>query len=393
MNRREILVGTAGIAVAVADAAKAAEVLADAAAPATPAPPPKPWVAPPGDYVPASPQAHALYERAIVFDANSGPPGQDTFPLPPAMLALSRDSGVTATKTTLGGINSNFQDTVDEIAWYLRAIEAHPDVFMQVRTARDFARAKREKKLGILFSFESADMFEGKIERILIFRNLGVRVMQLSYNKHTPWASGVMENPPTGLTEEGRKAVAKMNEVGVALDISHASPPSYADTLAASTKPVLVTHTGCMAVHRHPRNKTDAQLRAAADKGGVIGIYDLPYLTPSPKQPTLDDYMAHMTHALKICGEDHVGIGSDSGLIAWDTSPQGAEDFRKMEEQRTKAGLAAPEEDRPMYVIGLNHNRRPETICDALLKRGYSERVAEKVIGVNFVRALTEIWV
>ena len=393
MNRREILVGTAGIAVAVADAAKTAEVLADAAAPATPAPPPKPWTPPRGDYVPVSPQAHALYERAIVFDANSGPPGQDTFPLPPAMLALSRDSGVTATKTTLGGINSNFQDTVDEIAWYLRAIEAHPDVFMQVRTARDFARAKREKKLGILFSFESADMFEGKIERILIFRNLGVRVMQLSYNKHTPWASGVMENPPTGLTEEGRKAVAKMNEVGVALDISHASPPSYADTLAASTKPVLVTHTGCMAVHRHPRNKTDAQLRAAADKGGVIGIYDLPYLTPSPKQPTLDDYMAHMTHALKICGEDHVGIGSDSGLIPWDTSPQGAEDFRKMEEQRTKAGLAAPEEDRPMYVIGLNHNRRPETICDALLKRGYSERVAEKVIGVNFVRALTEIWV
>jgi membrane dipeptidase len=401
MNRREILLGTAGVAVAITATARATDAApvrssapaAPAATQAAPTPPPKPWTAPPGDYAPVSPRAHALYERAIVFDANSGPPGQDTFPLPPAMLALSRDSGVTATKTTLGGINSNFQDTVDEIAWYQRAIETHPDVFMQVRTARDFARAKREKKLGILFSFESADMFEGKIERILIFRNLGVRVMQLSYNKHTPWASGVMENPPTGLTEEGRKAVAKMNEVGVALDISHASPPSYADTLAASTKPVLVTHTGCMAVHRHPRNKTDAQLRAAADKGGVIGIYDLPYLTPSPKQPTLDDYMAHMTHALKICGEDHVGIGSDSGLIAWDTSPQGAEDFRKMEEQRTKAGLAAPEEDRPMYVIGLNHNRRPETICDALLKRGYSERVAEKVIGVNFVRALTEIWV
>jgi membrane dipeptidase len=392
MNRREILLGTAGTAVAVAATAHAAGTPAGAAAPAAPVAPPKPWAPPPNDYAPVSAQADALYERAIVFDANSGPPGQETFPLPEAMLALTRNSGVTATKTTLGGINSNFQDTVDEIAWYQRAIEAHPDVFLQVRTAADFARAKRERKLGILLSFESADMFEGKIDRILIFRNLGVRVMQLSYNKHTPWASGVMENPPTGLTAEGRKAVAKMNEVGVAVDISHASPPSYADTLAASTKPVLVTHTGCMAVHPHPRNKTDAQLRAAADKGGVIGIYDLPYLTASPKQPTLDDYMAHMTHALKVCGEDHVGIGSDSGLIPWDTTPAGAEDFRKMEEQRNKAGLAAPEEDRPMYVIGLNHSRRPETICDALLKRGYSERVAEKVIGVNFIRALTEIW-
>ncbi len=308
------------------------------------------------------------------------------------MLNLTRSSGVTAVKTSIGGINSNFPDTVEEIAWYLRAIEAHPDVFMQVRVASDFARAKREGKLGILLSFESADMFEGKVERIALFRNLGVRVMQLSYNKHSPWASGVMEEPPTGLTELGRKAVAEMNRQGVAIDISHASPPSYAETIAASSKPVLVTHTGCMAVHRHPRNKTDAQLRAVAEKGGVVGIYDLPYLTKSPKQPALDDYMAHMTHALKVCGEDHVGIGSDMGLVPWDLSPEGMEQFRKMEEQRQKAGLAAPEEDRPMYVIGLNHNRRPETICDALLKRGYSERVAEKVIGKNFIDALTVIW-
>src|SRR5689334_16175468 len=134
MNRRELLLGTAGVAVTMAGAASAAEAPAGAAALAASPAPPKPWAPPPGDYAPVSPQAHALYERAIVFDANSGPPGQDTFPLPPAMLALSRDSGVTATKTTMGGINSNFQDTVDEIAWYMRAIEAHPDVFLQVRT-------------------------------------------------------------------------------------------------------------------------------------------------------------------------------------------------------------------------------------------------------------------
>src|SRR4051794_37733912 len=161
MNRREILLGTAGVAVAMAGAAGAAEAPAGSSAATAPAPSPKPWAAPPNDYAPVSPEAHALYERAIVFDANSGPPGQDTFPFPDAMLDLSRNSGVTATKTTMGGINANFQDTVDEIAMYMRAIEAHPDVFMQVRTAADFTRAKREKKLGILFSFESADMFEG----------------------------------------------------------------------------------------------------------------------------------------------------------------------------------------------------------------------------------------
>jgi membrane dipeptidase len=393
MHRRDVLLATAGIAAIAATRAIAAE--AQAAAPPAPVAPPPPQRMPwqrPGDYKPVSPEAAALYERAIVFDANSGPAGQEEFPWPGQLLDLSRKSGVTAVKLSNGGLNSNFQDTVEELAFMQRLYDEHPDVFMPIRAVGDFARAKREKKLGILASFESVEMFEGKVERISIFRNLGVRIMQLSYNKPSLWASGVMTEPPTGLTELGRKAVAEMNKVGVAVDISHASPPSYADVLALSAKPVLATHTGCSAIHKHPRNKTDAQLRALAKKGGVVGIYDLPYLTPSPKQPTLDDYMAHMTHALKVCGEDHVGIGSDLGLVPWDTSPEGIEEFRKMTEERQRLGVAAPGEDRPMYVIGLNHNRRPETIADALLKRGYPARVAEKVIGGNFVRVLTEIW-
>jgi membrane dipeptidase len=180
-----------------------------------------------------------------------------------------------------------------------------------------------------------------------------------------------------------------MNKQGVAIDISHANEATSNDVLALSKPPVLITHAGCKAVHDHPRNKPDALLKAVADKGGVIGIYDLPYLTASPKQPALDDYMAHMTHALSVCGEDHVGVGSDSALNAWDMS---AEDFKKMEDYRHKTGVAAPEEDRPMYVEGLNTPRRSEVIADALLKRGYPPRVAEKVLGRNFVDALGRIW-
>lgn len=381
MNRRDVLLAGAGLMATVASGKAGAQAVPSAAE-----------IAAAKAVPPVSAEARAIYERAIVFDANAGPPGAETFPFPKDVLDVTRTSGITGVKTSLGGINANFHDTVAELSWFLRTFEAHPETFMQICTAADFARAKREKKLGILLSFESAEMFEGKVENIEVFRNLGVRVMQLSYNKTSPFASGVMQQPPTGLTELGRKAVEAMNSTGVAIDISHASEPSYFDTLKASKKPVLVTHTGCKAVHDHPRNKTDAQLRAAAEKGGVIGIYDLPYLTKSPKQPALDDYMAHLTHALKLCGEDHVGVGSDSSIGPWDLSPEGMESFRKMTEERQKAGLAAPEEDRPMYVIGLNHNRRIETICDALLKRGYPARVAEKVIGRNFVDALTAIW-
>jgi len=366
VNRRDVLLSTAALALSAAMPSYAEDSDAGVSA-----------------------EARALYDKAIVFDANCGPPLQEKFPFPQAMLDTVRGSGVTAVKTSLAGTDSNFEDTLSEIAFFQRVIEQYPDVFLQVREASDFARAKREKKFGILFSFESADMFEGKVERIELFRNLGVRVMQLSYNKTSPWASGVLAVPPTGLTELGRKAVAEMNKQGVAIDISHANEATSNDVLALSKPPAIITHTGCKAVHDHPRNKPDTILKAVADKGGVIGIYDLPYLTASPKQPALDDYIAHVTHALKVCGEDHVGVGSDSELGAWSMSP---EDFKKMEDYRHKTGVAAPEEDRPMYVEGMNTPRRIEIIADALLKRGYSARVAEKVMGANFVGVLAQIW-
>jgi len=340
-----------------------------------------------------SAQARALYARSLVVDANLSPPLRDTLPLPKAALDMTRQAGVTVMKTTLGGFNEGFEDTVGEIALVQRTIEVHPDTFMQIRTSADIDRAKREGRTGIIFSFEGVAMLEGKVERIELFRDLGVLVMQLSYNDVSPFGAGVLADPQLGLTELGRKAVASMNTLGVAVDLSHAGPRTTADALAASTRPVVVTHAGCAAVYPHPRNKTDAQLRAVADKGGVVGIYDLTYLTPSPKQPDLDDYMAHMLHALKVCGEDHVGVGSDQGLEPFDTSPAGMAAFQKDEEQRRKAGIAAPGEDRPNYVVGLNTPLRSLVIADALLKRGVSERVTEKILGLNFARAFKEIWV
>ncbi|MGH6870596.1 MAG: dipeptidase [Rhizomicrobium sp.] len=339
-----------------------------------------------------APAAHALYDKAMVFEANGYPPLQEKLPFPQSMLDMARQSGVTAMKCSLGGFDGSFEDAMMEIALFQRIIEEYPDYYMQVRKASDFTECKRAGRMGIVFSFEAVTPIDGKIDRIEMFRDLGVRVMQLSYNKQSPFGTGVMGDPKARLTDLGKKAVEAMNTQGVALDLSHSNEATAMDAIAASTKPVLITHAGCKAIHDHPRNKSDAMLRAVADKGGVVGIYDLCYLTPSPKQPTLDDYMAHMTHALKVCGEDHVGIGSDSQLQPWDTSPAGMADFAKDEAARQKAGIAAPEEDRPNYVIGLNTPRRMEVIADALLKRGYPPRVAEKVLGANFVGVLGRIW-
>ena len=348
--------------------------------------------APAADAAAVSDGARSLYNRSLILDCNSSPPLPDRLPMSQSDLDLVRGSGIDVIKLSLGGINDDFAHTVGTIAQVQQLIELHGDYFTAVRNAADMARAQRERKLGIILSFESAEMLSGQLASLELFRNLGVRVMQLSYNRTSPFAAGVMEPTAGGLTPLGREAVREMNRLGIAIDLSHANAATTTDVLALSAEPPVMTHAGCAAVHVHPRNKTDEQLRALAAKGGVVGIYDLPYLTASPRQPTVDDYMAHMEHALQVAGEDHVGVGSDVGIAPLDTSPAGMAEIERDTKERRAAGLAAPEEDRPPYVIGLNVPRRMEIIADRLLRRGYSAAAAEKVLGANFARVFTQIW-
>jgi membrane dipeptidase len=116
----------------------------------------------------------------------------------------------------------------------------------------------------------------------------------------------------------------------------------------------------------------------------------LPYLTASPKQPMRDDYLQHLEHALKVCGEDHVGVGSDVPFFPVDDSDLAG--MKQAAEKRKADGIAAPGEDRPPYIPDLNTTRKMELIADALLKRGHKSGVVAKVLGENFKRVFGEIW-
>jgi membrane dipeptidase len=346
------------------------------------------WAA---DEAEVSAEAAKLYSDSFILDGNAlagigGVLGANQ----DLVTKVLRESGVTAVKATLGGATGDFAMTVADIAAAEQLMEKRGDLFLKVRTLADFDRARKEQKLGVIYSFESANMLEDKIERIELFRGLGVRVMQLTYNRRTPFGVGCLDGETDGLTDLGRKAIAKMNELGVALDLSHSNTKTTADGIAASTKPPVITHAGCRAVYMHPRNKEDRELKALADKGGVAGIYMLPYLTASPKQPMLEDYLQHLEHALKICGEDHVGVGSDVPFFAVDDDDLAA--MKKSAEKRKADGIAAPGEDRPTYIPDLNTPRKMELIADALLKRGHKAAVVEKILGANFRRVFGEIW-
>ncbi len=321
------------------------------------------------------------------------PPLDADAPLDAAISAQVRASGLTAFKLTLGGSGSRSKaETDEEVAMTDKALTLSNHLFSRIRTIDDIRAAKQNGRVGIIFSFEAGEMLEGQLDNIDHFRRQDVLVMGLSYNLATPFASGVMVPKSTGLTELGRQAVQRMNALGVTLDLSHSDEPSSLAAIAASSKPALVTHAGCAAIRPHPRNKSDRLLRALAERGGVMGIYDLSYLSVAPEQPSLAAYLGHLTHALKVCGEDHVGIGSDTILTGFDTSAEMMQAWEQETTRRQATGVAAPGEGPPPFVTGLNRPDRCAIIADGLLKCGYSARVAEKVLGGNFRRVFSETW-
>src|SRR5579883_1930549 len=333
----------------------------------------------------------AVYDGAMVIDSSSelADPSEG-LPLKQAALKAAAESGITAINWRVS--MPSFEATVPYIAFVQQIAEAYPSQFMLIRKQADLAAAKKEKKLGFIFAFQHPQPFDSDLERIITFRRLGVRIMQLTYKRRSLLGDGCLEPANAGLSKAGQEAIARMNAEGVAVDLSHCGHKTTAEGIAASTKPPLITHTGCNAVHEHPRNKYDSELKAAADKGGMVGLYLMPYLGGAPNQPSKELVMQHLEHMLKVCGEDHVGIGTDGGIEKVELTPDQEKAFKEDVARRKAAGISAPEEDRYPYVPDFNGPRKFELIAGELQKRGYKGATIEKVLGGNWYRVFGEVW-
>ncbi|MEH6694472.1 MAG: membrane dipeptidase [Hyphomonas sp.] len=332
--------------------------------------------------------------RRLLINGNMVIPGNSDEPLNDEDKALIRATGITALKITAGGSQGTYNDTLEELESYARVFANNPDVFMQVDSVADIETAFATQRVGIILGFEASTMHEGKTERIAEFAGRGVRIMQLSYNVASPFGTGVMVTEgPKGLTDLGREAIGVMEANRVFLDLSHSDRETTLEAISASSRAPAITHAGCAAVNPHPRNKTDEVLRALADKGGVVGIYELSYLTPDLTQTPLSAYMAHLEHALNKCGEDHVGIGSDALMLAFDTSPESKAAWDASITARREAGVGAPGEGPMPFVEGLNGPQRMSVIADKLALLGYKSGVVDKVMGRNFERIMKQAWV
>jgi membrane dipeptidase len=332
----------------------------------------------------------SLYQNSIVIDSLCAPLTDPDAPVTPDVLQAVRQSGITAVNFTIS--DPTFEGTVGNIALVEALVEQHPEAFLIVRLHSDIARAKREDKIGIMPGFQYTAFLEEKPDRIEMFRQLGVRIMQLTYNNRSIFGDGCLEPGNAGLSKAGIAAVKKMNDVGVALDLSHSGYRTTSDGIAQSSKPVLISHSGCAAIYAHPRNKPDEILKALADRGGYFGVYLMPYVVASPTVPTREHVLDHVVHAINVCGADHVGIGSDGSIQKTVLTPEQKTAFDQDIARRKKLGIGAPGEDRYPYVPDLNGPDHMEVIAIELAKRGQPAPVIEKVLGANFQRVIGEIW-
>jgi membrane dipeptidase len=350
----------------------------------------------------SSRRGNAIYDRAIVIDALGSPGGSDPSNDDPDAGFTQRDiadiraSGVTALNLTIGAVGNtpmSFEQTMTFLAWCEREIDAHPDVFMRIRSGADLQIAKRTGRLGIIYGFQDTYPLGPNLDRVSTFVNFGLRISQLTYNKRNLAGDGCLEPANGGLSAFGHQLVEAFNHHKVLIDGSHGGEQTILDGVAASSAPTAITHTGCRALVDVPRNVRDPVLRAVAAQGGVVGIYFMPFLR-AHGQATSADLIAHLEHAIDVAGEDHVGLGTDGSISAQATDAAAVEAQHRFVDQRVQAGIAAPGEDRDVFNIVTEYNepRRFELLANDLQARGHSARRIEKVLGGNFARLFTEVW-
>jgi membrane dipeptidase len=297
-----------------------------------------------------------------------------------------RRGGITAANCTCS-VWEGFRETTANIAQWKAWFEEHADVITQVHVARDIERAKTEGRVGIILGWQNTSGIEDRLSFVRLFRDLGVRVMQLTYNTQNLVGSGCMESRDSGLSDFGRDLIDEMNRCGVLIDLSHVGPKTSEDAIRYSKKPVTFTHCGPYALLAHPRNKTDDAFRLIAKHGGFVGVTTYPPFLSADAASSLDDAVAAIEHVMNIVGEDAVGIGTDF------TQGQSAAWFDWLcHDKGNGRRIVERTWDVAPFPKDLGSLADFPNVTAAMMRRGWDESRTRKVLGENWLRLLGEVW-
>ncbi len=296
-----------------------------------------------------------------------------------------RKGGITAANCTCC-VWHDFRATMANIAQWKQWFVEHDDLITQVYSVDDIYRAKREGRVGIILGWQNTCGIDDDVQNLALFRELGVRIMQLTYNSQNLVGSGCWESHDGGLSDFGRHVVDEMNRLGILIDLSHVGPRTSDDAIKHSKVPVAYTHC-CPMQKQHARNKTDAQLRTIADAGGFVGFASYTPFLPKGAESTLDDCVAGMDYVINLIGEENVGIGTD-----W-VQGQDVAFFNYLSSDKGKGRpTATPHKSVPTMPKGLETLGDFRNFIAAMERAGWSETRIRRVLGENWLGFLGRVW-
>lgn len=341
-------------------------------------------------------EAVEIYNESVVIDMRGMP-------------SITSNTGVSdfrASGITMGNIQGDTEESMLLNSWYIDQFE---DVHL-VKSPDDVLNAKKNRHMCLLMSMEHPGVLNEAcsdhrpvllkhLRKLEQFYNGGLRRVQLAYNRRTMFANGSTERVDDGLSYYGIELVEKMNKLGMIVDCGHVGIQSSIDACQYSKEPIIYSHTGCRSVYDHPRSKTDESLKALAENGGVVGIYNVPsFISSDPLKANINDFLNHIDYAVKIIGINHVGIGSDSIIADRTRFPKGNAFFldraTKYQDARQEQYLHFENEVnlKPnRYMPEMAHTDYMLLTTKGLLERGYSKQEVKKIIGDNFLRIIKKV--
>lgn len=308
-------------------------------------------------------------------------------------------SGVTVACGTYSGahrMSDSYEMANRRLAQAHAVVEALDGELLLCRTAADIERAHATRKHGLVLDFQNTTPYVDSLDRINHFHNLGVRMVQLTYNLRNLVGDGCTETNQGGLSYFGREVVRRLNDLHTLVDVSHCSEQVGWDALKISTAPVIVSHSASKAVCYHDRGKTDELARAIADRGGYFGVVVIPGFISDKKEPTLDDFAAHVEHLVDVCGIDHVGIGTDkagpgpgteSMIVYPPNMPKRRANVFNWDGFRTEEHRLTPE----YHLNGFEDFRDWPNLTVCLARRGFGETELRKLLGLNYLRVFRDV--
>ncbi|BBE32385.1 dipeptidase [Sphingosinicella microcystinivorans] len=320
-----------------------------------------------------------LIESSLVWDNHGCMPLRpfDEEFLP--QLKRYRDAGVNVAILNIGCGEQGIEDHVRVLAAFRRWLKDHPADYVIVETVSDIEQSRADGKLAVAFDIEGANGIADQPSLLGLYYDLGVRWMLMAYNRNNRVGGGCHDEDG-GLTDFGREVLDEMAKVGMVACCTHTGYRTAMDVMSYSSRPVIFSHSNARAVHDHPRNITDEQMKACAATGGVVGINGIGiFLGANDNSP--EAYVRHLDHAVQLIGPDHVGIGLDYVF-----DQQELDDYVRTMAHTFPKGMG--------YEAGVRMvaPEAIEPIVERLVKLGYSDAVLRAVLGENFLRVAREVW-